>query len=69
MTQEVIYMSKEDFVALVSEIGKTIDAKLSTLKAELSKQDDEPVALTKAKGKAAKTWEEMTPLERFRASK
>jgi hypothetical protein len=69
MTQEVIYMSKEDFVALVSEIGKTIDAKLSTLKAELSKQDDEPVALTKAKGKAVKTWEEMTPLERFRASK
>jgi hypothetical protein len=71
LTQEVIYLSKEDMAAFVAEISNQveakIEAKLSQFKTELSSEN--PVSLTKSKGQKAKSWEEMTPLERFRATK
>lgn len=70
VTQEVFYqLSKEEFNAMIVEFGKQVDEKVNALRLELTKQPEEVVELTKTKPAKEKTWEEMTPLERHRASK
>lgn len=70
VTQEVFYqLSKEEFNAMIVEFGKQVDEKVNALRLELTKQPEEVVELTKAKPAKEKTWAEMTPLERHRASK
>lgn len=73
VTQEVFYqLSKDDLNAMILEFGKIVDEKVKEVKDEfetkLSKAT-EPIALTKTKPAKEKSFEEMTPLERFRASK
>jgi hypothetical protein len=69
VTQEVFYqLSKADLVAMFAEVGNQIDAKLSTFKAELAKETT-VVELTKAKPAKDIPFEQMTPLEKFRATK
>jgi len=70
VTQEVFYqLSKEEFNAMIVEFGKQVDEKVNALRLELTKQPEEVVELTKAKPAKEKSWAEMTPLERHRASK
>lgn len=56
---------------MAKELGKQIESVKTELKAEIekAKTEQQAVALTKAKPENQKKWEEMTPLERFRASK
>lgn len=70
-TQEVFYqLSKEDFNAMIVEFAKQIDTKVEALKVELTaKPKEEVVELTKSKPAKEKSWEEMSALERFRATK
>jgi hypothetical protein len=68
-TQEVFYqLFKEAMPTLATELGKQIDAKLSEFKAELTKENT-VVELTKAKPAKEIPFEQMTPLQRFRATK
>jgi hypothetical protein len=70
VTQEVFYqLSKEEFNAMIVEFGKQVDEKVNSLRLELTKQPEQVVELTKTKPAKEKTWAEMTPLERHRASK
>jgi hypothetical protein len=70
VTQEVFYqLSKDEFNAMIVEFGKQVDEKVNALRLELTKQPEQVVELTKAKPAKEKSWAEMTPLERHRASK
>jgi hypothetical protein len=70
VTQEVFYqLSKEEFNAMIVEFGKQVDEKVNSLRLELTKQPEQVVELTKTKPAKEKSWAEMTPLERHRASK
>lgn len=70
VTQEVFYqLSKEDFNAMLVEFGKQVDEKVNALRLELKAEPKEVIELTKAKPAKEKSWDEMTPLERHRASK
>lgn len=69
VTQEVFYqLSKADLVAMMAEVGNQVDAKLSAFKAELTKET-QVVELTKVRPAKEVPFEQMTPLERFRATK
>jgi hypothetical protein len=71
VTSEVFYqLSKEDFNKMVLELSNAFDSKINALKVELSEvKKEEAVELTKTKPAKEKSWEQMTALERFRASK
>lgn len=63
--QKVVY-------AMATETGKQIKEMESRLEAKLSQMMEDaakPVQLTKAKGEEQRTWEEMTPFEKYKASK
>jgi len=72
-TQEVFYqLSKDDFNAMVLEIGNQFETKLNALRNEFETKlstEVEAVQLTKTKPAIEKTWSEMTPLEKHRALK
>jgi len=71
-TQEVFYqLSKEDFSAMTLEFASQLESKISELrnefKTELNKE--EVVSLTKNKPAKETPWEEMTELQKRRATK
>lgn len=69
-TQEVFYqLSKEDWSTLGTTIGNLIDSKFQEIETKLSKEKAEVLELTKTKPAKEKSFEEMTSLERFRATK
>ena len=72
-TNEIFYqLSKEDFNAMVLEIGNQFETKLNALRNEFETKlsnEVEAVQLTKTKPAKEKTWDEMTSLEKHRALK
>lgn len=72
-TNEIFYqLSKEDFNAMVLEIGNQFETKLNALRNEFETKlsnEVEAVQLTKTKPAKDKTWDEMTSLEKHRALK
>lgn len=71
-TQEVFYqLSKEDLNAMTLEFASQLESKISELRAEFKTELEaqNPISLTKNKPAKEKSFEEMTALEKFRASK
>ena len=72
-TNEIFYqLSKEDFNAMVLEIGNQFETKLNALRNEFETKlsnEVEAVQLTKTKPAKEKTWDEMSSLEKHRALK
>jgi hypothetical protein len=71
-TQEVFYqLSKEDLNAMTLEFASQLESKISELRAEFKTEleSQKPVSLTKNRPVIEKPFEQMTALEKFRASK
>lgn len=71
-TSEVFYqLSKEDLTAMTLEFASQLESKMAELRSEIKAKEDEEVVVSLTKNKPAieKSYEQMTALEKFRASK